>query len=168
MTDNEITMLTTEEAFENYKRLVEDNDQAVPIVLYATAETVVPVALTGVGPGQMQPALRAVTTTLAEKVGPAEWVIHNAEAVFRAVPKDAADELENFEVGSMAEAFDKQGRDSGLQECVTITGVSRSGTKWGLMAEFRRNTDGTVTWEETQTFDDPQGGILDVLLEAVS
>ena len=152
-------MMTPEMALESYRPLVEDNDQALPILVYATKSVVQPIGLTGVPQGAMQQAVAHALQQVRETLGPPIWLVFSVEAHMKMMERE---ELSNFRPGDLGKEAET---NPDMGECVQIIGVSKDSV-WAHMVPFVRTKNG-LTWDEG--FSGPAvGGIPDILIEAIT
>lgn len=147
-------MLTPQEAFDMYRPLVEDNEQAVPILLYGTDEGAACLVIVNDDNDDMElrDVLNSVLTHAKDRLGAARWLIFSAECSVRGV---ARDERGEFTV------VDEQ-----VLDCVSIVGVSPS-KGWQQFLGFTRDEGGVEWGGPHDACGGPEGPIADVLLAAV-
>lgn len=151
-------MLTPEMALEAYRPLVEGNDQALPVLVYATEGVVQPIGITGVPAGAMQQAVAHTLRRVRETLGPPIWLVFSVEAHMKMMERSQLDNFRPGDLGREAETNPDMG------ECVQIVGVSKDSV-WAYMVPFVRTRNG-LTWDEG--FSGPAiGGIPDILMDAL-
>jgi len=159
----ETKMLTPEQAFDFYRHLVEENEQAIPMVAYCDPKGEVTIfALAGMLPGGMQPTLRDILHRATEKLGAPKWVLVSAESYVKMFDK------EEYENGPSLQPGELQARaDAGesMAECVQITGVTMD-ESWSYVVPFVRGAQGHVTWDEPNLLP-ALGGVPDVIRDAL-
>lgn len=160
MTSEAPEMPTPEVAFEMYQSLVENNEQAMPMLLFATKDTVVPVAITGVPAGSYQQTMYQIVETLKQNEGSAIWVISSNESWMREVPKE---DYESFKPGQMQREHEAGSTE--VKECVAIIAVAADGRAWQYTRQFER-VGSQVIWGDP-LIGDVAGGLPDVLLYAI-
>jgi len=164
MTTTAPTMVTPDKAFEMYRDLVENNEQAAPILLYASKEVLAPILLVGdFGDLSMAKVISRTIDGLKGQLGQAEWLIFSAESYIGVV--ESREALARVGPGDLARAF--AAGDSAVRECANIVGVSADGTAWQLTVPFRRVITGNVEWGEGELHHGFRGPLVDTLLHAV-
>ena len=157
-------MLSPKAAFRPYKQLVEKYPEAVPIILWGTANTAIPIQVVSPDDWPAEASLTDLYAHIAdgliEKLGRPSWVIVSAEAWVGEVLSQ--DELDEYRHGDL----EKRARvnDASVQECVVITAVSRT-DDWSYRVPFKRQ-EHRVRWGEPDTFT-AEGGIADLLKHIV-
>lgn len=159
MTD---TMMEPEEAFDMYRSLIEENDQALPMLLYASEQGLVALALAiefdeGTG---MQSVLQKILPGAYNKFGPAKWVIFSSEAHYQRFDKE-----EDLQDVGQGELQTRANLGESIPECSLITGVSPD-KSWTLITPFVRGAEGNITWDEHQHIP-AVGGVPDLLMRVV-
>lgn len=161
------TLMTPEKAFEGYRSLVEENEQALPLLVYTNMndETTVMGLMVEMPEGMgMQDILAQVLQSARAQLGPAKAVVFHSEGwVKSAVTDEEKEALGDTTRPGSFQAEVNAGAE--LAEAVTITGVSAD-EAWNLIVPFVRSAPGHVTWDEPVTCQ-ALGGIPDLLREAV-
>lgn len=146
------------QAFRPYKKLVEEYNQAVPVLLWGTREATVPVHVI---PPEDWPEEASMTDLYAHcadqliaELGHPSWAIISAEA-WRAAAS-SMEEVESYRHGDLA----RMGRAGGATECVMITAVSMS-EDWAYQVPFERQAH-RVRWGEPEQFR-AEGPLADLL-----
>ena len=161
MSTNAPEMPTPETAFELYRELVESNEQAIPILLYGTPDTMAPVGIMDVPAGGIQPVLNQIIPRLKEALGPASWLVLSCESWYRVM--DDREEAEHLQPGQLQ--HEHESGNAEVKECVAITGINANGQAWSYVRQFER-VGSQVIWGEPHTHD-ADGGVPDILLHAV-
>lgn len=131
-----------EDALAQYRPLVEENDQAIPMLLLATDEGVELVAIQGGAPRDVLPAYTAHRAEQGEP--PVLWAILTTEAWQRPVQGFA----------------DRPGTG---EDIVVAVAVEPDGPGWSVIQKLQRTPAGVV-WEEPTVMDDRIGGAIHSLL----
>lgn len=164
MSTTDHKMMTADEAFDSYRRLVEENDQAIPLLVYCNQDDeAIALFLAGIdsdAEGGMQGVLWQVLNVARGKFGPPKWMVFHSEGWYRPVStREEYEEIADEPWGLSKRAA--AGED--LAECLMITAVSMD-ESWSKVTPFVRGSSG-VTWDEPM--DVPAVGGIPDLLHAV-
>jgi len=154
-------MYTPEKAFEQYRSLVEDNDAAMPILMFA-GEHQLGLAGLEVGEEGIQPVLAQALPHMKSQLGQPRWLVLSMESFMKPFEKD--ERVYEFQPGDLQRAH--AAGDVAVRDCVMISAVSAGGERWNYMRLFTR-TDTGITWEEPTVSYDAAGGVIDLLFHAV-
>ena len=154
-----LPMITPEAAFEAYKPLVEQFDQAVPMLLWASRKGITPVQVLPPDDGvdySVGDLYEMVIEQAIAALGQPRWVVASGEA-FRADVNP--EEMDTYEHGD-AQQWLATGEHN-VTEVVFITGVSTTG-EWTYQVPFER-TGHRVRWGTPELRNDAEGHIPSVL-----
>ena len=158
-----MTLPSPQEALERYATLVEENDEALPILVFANADIAVPIAIFGEIPeGGMPDALAAILPRVKEQFGAPEWLLFSSEGWMKVFT--AATWPQNMRPGMLA--AQRQAGDLKVMECMVVVGVAANGSAWQATKPFER-VGGEVIWGEAKVDPHAYGDVPDVLLHAV-
>lgn len=157
-------MLSAEHALKLYKPLVEQFDQAVPMMLWATKGAITPVSVVPPEGWPEEASLTDLYTYVAEhlhaELGQPGWVIVSAEAF--AMDVDSMAEVEAYRHGDAERA--RQAGDDRVYDAVFITGVSTT-EDYSYELPFVR-TPHRVRWG-TPRRSEAHGALADLLKQLV-
>lgn len=165
MSDTEVKMMSADEAFNAYRRLVEENEQAIPLLVYCNQkDEACALFLAGFGEevqGGMQEVVAGILNGARQRFGAPKWMIFHSEGYYQ--PVDSQEEYDK--VADEAWSLSKRAAaGESLAECLMITGVGMD-EAWSKVVPFVRSPSGNVTWDDPM--DVPAaGGIPDLLLGA--
>lgn len=142
--------ITSEAAFELYAHLVEDNEQAVPI-LTVISKSGINAYVLEVNDGGIQPVLAALTVKLREEHDMPLAVMLFSEVWARGYegPGDPREDPDAQEVS--------------MDEAVIIAYADRAGNNWTALRVFVRTNEG-VRWKEAPDELSEAGGAVNDLL----
>ena len=158
-------MPTAEQAFKMYRPLVEQNEQAVPILVYATETQVYSIALTGDVPIAQQ--LAGALGEARRRFGRPRWLLFSDETYMQSVsgsPEVLRQVAESYQQGDAQRAMEAGEGDT--SEAVAIYGADTGGA-WLFIHRFIR-TDGTVRWGEQVPAHAHDGNITRLLRQALT
>lgn len=158
-------MPTPEQAFKPYKELVQDFDQAVPMLLWCARDQITSVSLNGSGLSDdeyhsLGELLGLAVPDLIQRLGPPHWTIISSESWVRTVSAEEAAALRPGDVSIAA-----QEGDPGVEEAVVMIGVSTT-AEWAALRTFTR-TRHRVRWGEFHIEARADGEVADQLKHAV-
>lgn len=159
------TLPDPEASFENYRPLVENNDVALPILLFAGDTEVGAAAMEVDENVGFQPVLSYALHKMSEDLGQARWVVVSMEAFTKSAA--ATDWSPNeHQPGGLQRAH--EAGDTSVRDCVSIAAVASDGARWSYVRIFTRTESG-ILWEEPiiSWTDDCVGGVIDLLMHAV-
>jgi hypothetical protein len=133
--------VTPQRAFEMYRPLVEDNEQAIPMLLHCSDGGMAAVGIE-IAPGvPMYQGLTALLQQLESKNGRPRWLLFSSEAwVQERVPMDDIPEYGELELMHRA-------GDPTIRSSIVIVYVDPV-TEWSYRRTFDRFEDGVV-WDDT-------------------
>lgn len=142
--------MTPEKAFEGYRGLVENSDQAIPLLVYVQQDgeaIAIGLAIEGLPEGMgMAGALRGILPQMKEKLGRPKELIFHSEGWYKTAK--SAEEWERLKASTSPGSYQRE-VDAGAQlaEAITISAVSFD-ESWTLVCPFVRHSPGSVTWDE--------------------
>lgn len=154
-------MPTPHEALDLYRPQVENSEQAVPVLLFVSAEHKVLAPVEVPRSRNAADVMPLYLSVLIQQFGRPRWLVFSFEAWKTSVPQNELQE--RYRRNWLSDRHDAG--DSSVVETVGIIGVDRD-TQWWLDAPFRRTSDG-VQWSEPEVSEEVEGDLVPILSLAV-